>query len=196
MHVTCRFFRDALNAVAAALTWGFIEDDSREYLRNFRRLFMYSVSLEYMNNYAGGMEWEQEKREGKREKALGGLDDLIDKVDLSAWHDLSATRGRAFTFSSLVFPFASLSHDPRNRGEIIRTCVPPFVSSTYDIIRDETPMSYAPRVFFSFTCFSVSFVSSPALNEYFFFPMQNINSTSNLSKPDVLLMKNRNVIYQ
>lgn len=34
MRVTCRFLRDALNAVVAgaALTWSFIEDDSREYL--------------------------------------------------------------------------------------------------------------------------------------------------------------------
>lgn len=152
MHVTCQFFRDTLNAVTAALTWSFIEGDSREYLRNFRRLFMYSVSLEYMNNYTGRMEWEQ-----RREKALGGLDDLIDKVDLSAWHDLSATRGRAFTFFSLVFPFASPSHEshiPRDH---------PYLSFPLHTILFATKrLCHVRHVFFS------SFLSS-LRSEWIFF---------------------------
>lgn len=115
MHVTCRFFRDTLNAVTAALTWSFIEGDSREYLRNFRRLFMYSVSLEYMNNYA--MEWEQ-RREKEKERKRWEVSTilLIRSIYRRGTIYLRHVAAR-LRFFSLVFPFVSLSHDPRTRRD-------------------------------------------------------------------------------
>lgn len=126
------------------------------------------------------------KRERKREKALGGLDDLIDKVDLSAWHDLSATRGRAFTFFSLVFPFVSLSHDPRTRRDR------PYPRPTLRFLHRR----YYPRRNAHVVCatcfFRLYFSPFPSSLRFqrIFFPIQNVNRISNLSKADVLIMKN------
>lgn len=132
-----------------------------------RGLFMYSKLTEYMNNYVAGCArrarsdeedgmrgrgrrgaHEEREREGRR--ACGGGLDLIDKVDLSAWHDLSATRGRAFTFffslgfSIRVFP-AAVHSFPRRPG----------------IIRDET-LRRVHHVL-SFTCFTTSLAFSRTL---------------------------------
>lgn len=185
MHVTCRFFRDTLNAVTAALTWSFIEGDSREYLRNFRRLFMYSVSLEYMNNYVGGMEWEQRREKEKERKrwevsTILLIRSIYRRSTIYLRHVAARLRSSRSYFHSRLLATILVSK------ETIRTCVSPFVSSTHDIIRDETPMSCA-TCFFPFIFFVVFFISSLRTN---FFPIQNVNRTLNLSKADVLIMKN------
>lgn len=76
MRVTCRFLRDALNAVVAS----YLQLHRRRFARipETRRLFMYSKLTEYMNNYdraprrreGSGTRTEKRTRDGKtREKA-------------------------------------------------------------------------------------------------------------------------------
>lgn len=125
---------------------------------------MYSVSLEYMNNYAGAMEWEQRREKEKERKrwevsTILLIRSIYRRGTIYLRHVAARLRSSRSYFHSCLLATILVPE------ETVRTRVPPFVSSTGDIIRDETPMSCAPRVFFVYIF--RRFLHLYASNEFF-----------------------------